>query len=118
MYNCLVVAVVVVGAAAAAAAVAAATIVEAVIVIVQVVVIVVVVVVVVAVLVHHCQNPKQYCIFNLPYHMLEVVNFTTGNYESGVASNDRLSILLWKLVAVFTNIMRHKIYARGNNPVR
>jgi hypothetical protein len=74
----------------------AATIVEAVVVTVQVVVVVVVVVVViaVAVIVHHCQNPKQYCIFILPYHMLEVAHFTTGNYESGVTSNDKLSILL------------------------
>jgi len=44
--------------------------------------------IVVVVVVHHCQNPKQYCIFFLPYHMLEVVNFRTGNYESGVASNE------------------------------
>jgi hypothetical protein len=88
MYTCLVVVVVVV--MVGAAAVAAATIVEAVVVTVQVIVVVVVVVVVV----HHCQNPEQYCIFILPYHVLEVVNLTTGNYESGVACNDRLFILL------------------------
>jgi len=82
------------------AAVAAATIVEEVVVIVQIVVVVVVVVVavvvvvVVVVVVHHCQNPEQYCIFILPHHMLEVVNFTTGSYESVVASSDRFSILL------------------------
>jgi hypothetical protein len=50
--------------------------------------------------------------------MLELVNFTTGNYESGLASNDKMSVLSWKMVAVFINIIGHKIYAHGNDPVR
>jgi hypothetical protein len=36
------------------------------------------VVVVAAVVVHHSQNPEQYSIFILPYHMLEGTKFTTG----------------------------------------
>ena len=57
--------------------------------------VVVVVVVIVVIVVHHCQNPEQYSTFILPYHMhmLEVVNYTTGNYESGVGCNDKFSIL-------------------------
>jgi hypothetical protein len=33
---------------------------------------------------------EHYSIFILPYHMLEVVMFTTQIYESGVASYDKL----------------------------
>jgi hypothetical protein len=49
--------------------------------------------------------------------MLEVVNFTTGNYESGVATNDKMSELSWKMVAVFINTIGLKIYEHGNDPV-
>ena len=78
-----------------ASAVVVVVVVAVVVVVVVAAAVVVVVVVIVVIVVHHCQNPEQYSTFILPYHMhmLEVVNYTTGNYESGVGCNDKFSIL-------------------------